>query len=332
MGHPRFRLLLAASFSQAPLLHGTQSNSGRDDGAGRAPFFVGEAMKRTGRVGHGRGVRSWVGNKGRERGARRERDGVKAGLRRQLRGGSDLGPSASYRSPQDDIEKKCMGPSANKERSPQDDNEMKFIDPPAGKKHPPQDDSDRKRAGREAHPLAKNARRMGQPELPGQDDHPKRFHFEWVKGCKERGEWAELCFMARAAGFGMGVLKPFGDSLRFDVGVLSGSRIWRVQVKSTIYRRRGNEYSLNVMGPGRKRYREGTVDFFAVYLIPEDQWYIIPYEALGKKLTVHFTPGGKRQKYARYLEAWELLMAEGSFCGGARVDTSNAQVREGRRE
>lgn len=129
----------------------------------------------------------------------------------------------------------------------------------------------------------------------------------WVKGCKERGEWAELCFMARAAGMGLGVLKPFGDSLRFDVGVACGERIWRVQVKSTIYCRRGNEYSLNMMGPGRKRYCPGTVDFFAVFLIPVNQWYIIPYEALGKKLTVHFTPGGKRQRYARYLEAWELL-------------------------
>lgn len=133
----------------------------------------------------------------------------------------------------------------------------------------------------------------------------------WIKGCKERGEWAELCFMARAAGLGMGVLKPFGDSLRFDVGVVSGERIWKVQVKSTIYCRRGNEYSLNMMGPGRKMYRPGTVDFFAVYLIPVNQWYIIPYGAMGKKLTVHFTPGGKRQKYARYLEAWELLESPG---------------------
>lgn len=140
----------------------------------------------------------------------------------------------------------------------------------------------------------------------------------WVKGCKERGEWAELCFMARAAGMGMGVLKPFGESMRFDVGVLSGGRILRVQVKSTIYCRRRNEYSLNVMGPGRKQYRRGTVDFFAVYLIPVDQWYIIPYEALGKKCTMHFTPGGKRQKYARYLEAWELLRGVGCLGCGER--------------
>ena len=129
----------------------------------------------------------------------------------------------------------------------------------------------------------------------------------WVKGCKERGEWAELCFMAKAAGMGLSVSKPLGDSQRYDVLVENGTRILRVQVKSTIYRRRGNEYSLNVMGPGRKRYEEGTVDFFAVYLIPVDEWYIIPYGALGKKLTLHFVPGGGRQKYRQYREAWNLL-------------------------
>lgn len=131
----------------------------------------------------------------------------------------------------------------------------------------------------------------------------------WLMGAKERGEWAELVFMVRCAGLGLGVMRPFGDSRRYDVAVETGERIVRVQVRSTIYKRRGREYSLNLMGPGRKRYRPGSVDYFAVYLIPENQWYIIPYEALGKKVTVHFTPGGKRQKYGEYLEAWGLLGA-----------------------
>ena len=117
----------------------------------------------------------------------------------------------------------------------------------------------------------------------------------------------ELCFMAKAAGMGMLVSRPLGDSCRYDVLVEAGGRILRVQVKSTMYRRRGNEYSLNVMGPGRKRYKAGTVDFFAVYLIPEDTWYIIPYEAMGKSVTIHFVPGGGRQKHEKYREAWNLL-------------------------
>jgi len=81
-----------------------------------------------------------------------------------------------------------------------------------------------------------------------------------------------------------------------------------VQVKSTIYKRRGDGYSLNVMGPKRKKYVPGTVDFFAVLLIPIDDWYIIPFEVMGRKnLSLHFTPKSKRQKYGKYQEAWELL-------------------------
>jgi hypothetical protein len=136
-----------------------------------------------------------------------------------------------------------------------------------------------------------------------------------LKHCKERGEWAELYFMMMAAGLGMKVSKPFGDSGRYDVGVESHlhqnqARVLRVQVKSTIYKRRGDCYSLNVMGPQRKKYRPGTVDFFAVLLIPIDDWYIIPFEVIGRKNTsLHFTPASKRQKYGPYREAWHLLQA-----------------------
>ena len=129
-----------------------------------------------------------------------------------------------------------------------------------------------------------------------------------IAHCKERGEWAELCFMERAARHGLRVSKPHGDSAPYDVVVEWDGWFRRVQVKSTIYRRRGESYSLNVIGPGRKAYRRGVVDFVAVYLIPIDRWYIIPYEALGeKKCSVHFKPGGIRQKYEEYREGWEKL-------------------------
>ncbi|MFZ0957697.1 MAG: group I intron-associated PD-(D/E)XK endonuclease [Candidatus Sulfotelmatobacter sp.] len=127
------------------------------------------------------------------------------------------------------------------------------------------------------------------------------------KGCKERGEWAELCFMARAKGLGVGVLTPHGESMAYDVAVESGGPISRVQVKSTTYCRRGTEYSLNVMGPGRNGYQPGTVDFFAVWVIPIGEWYIIPYAAMGKRKMLTFTPGSKRSKWIQYREAWDLL-------------------------
>ncbi len=95
------------------------------------------------------------------------------------------------------------------------------------------------------------------------------------------------------------MLKPFGESGRYDVAVENGGPIWRVQVKSTIYCRRGNEYSLNVMGPGRKQYKKGTVDFFAVWVIPEEEWYIIPYAAMGKKKTLCISRRGASGRSGR---------------------------------
>ena len=130
----------------------------------------------------------------------------------------------------------------------------------------------------------------------------------WIKNCKERGEWAELCFMAKAAEHGLRVSKPYGDSASYDVGVEQEGRILKVQVKSTLYRRRGTEsYSLNVHGPRRQRYRRGTVDFFAVYLIPANTWYILPFGKLKKNFSLHITMGSGRQKYEKYREAWGLL-------------------------
>ena len=56
-----------------------------------------------------------------------------------------------------------------------------------------------------------------------------------LKGCKERGEWAELYFMMLVVGLGMKVLRLFGDSGRYDVGVENG-REWcgcRLSLRST---------------------------------------------------------------------------------------------------
>lgn len=122
-----------------------------------------------------------------------------------------------------------------------------------------------------------------------------------------------------AAGLGMKVLRPFGQTGVYDVGVERFGRLQRVQVKSTIYRRRSGEFSLNVMGPGRKMYAPGTVDYFAVLLIPIDEWYIIPYEVLGESnCTLHLRPEGGRQIYREYREAWGLLTGE--VCGRRSSD------------
>ena len=43
---------------------------------------------------------------------------------------------------------------------------------------------------------------------------------------KLRGEWVELLFMARAAEHGLRVMKPRGDSSRYDFVVEAGGRFF----------------------------------------------------------------------------------------------------------
>lgn len=134
----------------------------------------------------------------------------------------------------------------------------------------------------------------------------KRF----IKNHKQRGEWAELRFMALAAEHGFNVTKPWGDSARYDFAIDHNGQFLRIQVKSTIARFCGG-YVCSFKSSRCQHYKRSEVDFFAVYVIPEDVWYIIPAE-VGTVLRGHFllAPHRKGQKYEPYMEAWDLLRAE----------------------
>ena len=143
---------------------------------------------------------------------------------------------------------------------------------------------------------------------------------------KRRGEWVEMQFMARAAAHGLTVSKPWGDSARYDFIVEQRGRFRRVQVKSTLQTAKHKNgppgaYLCNTIsrGPGGKvrTYSPAEVDFFALFVIPLDLWYIVPVSALrlpGRgacrersrtALLLDTTRPGNR--YFRYLEAWHLL-------------------------
>ena len=135
-----------------------------------------------------------------------------------------------------------------------------------------------------------------------------------MKGTKERGAWAELYFMVLAMSQGLKVSSPYGGLGPYDVGVEDGTGpILRVQVKCTLYQCRKGCYcmSINIKdgSRGRRGYAAGTVDFFAVYIIPTDDWYILPYALVGDRdANLYFRPGVKGQKYGEYREAWHLLV------------------------
>src|SRR5262250_1148397 len=66
---------------------------------------------------------------------------------------------------------------------------------------------------------------------------------------------------------------------------------------------------IRAISRGRERaYRRGAVDYFVVYLIPMDMWYILPFEKTRKtSVSLQFTPRKEGHKYEAYREAWHLL-------------------------
>src|SRR6266478_8495353 len=80
---------------------------------------------------------------------------------------------------------------------------------------------------------------------------------------KKKGEAAELAFMLKAVSLGFGVAKPWGDSERYDFILDSGTRLWRVQVKSTSALQSG-AYCVNAQRHANGNavaYRTGEIDF-----------------------------------------------------------------------
>jgi hypothetical protein len=131
---------------------------------------------------------------------------------------------------------------------------------------------------------------------------------------KERGEWVELRFMTEAVEHGFRVSKPWGDSSAYDVGIESGSRVLRVQVKSTDCRTEFGYLCQFKPNCHTQPYTLEQVDFFAAYVIPANVWYVIPAVVLlrgQQKKALTLLPVKPRHpdryKYECYREAWVLL-------------------------
>ena len=99
---------------------------------------------------------------------------------------------------------------------------------------------------------------------------------------KQRGEWAELLFMARAAEQGLSLARPWGDSSHYDIAIEHSGIFLRVQIKST-QARRGNSFKCHIDSNGVP-YRPDQLDFIAAYVIPEQVWFIIPARVTGRQV------------------------------------------------
>jgi len=131
------------------------------------------------------------------------------------------------------------------------------------------------------------------------------------QGTKKKGEAAELAFMLKAVSLGFGVAKPWGDSERYDFILDSGTRLWRVQVKSTSALHYG-AYSVKAQRNSNGKsiaYKTGEIDFLIALIVPEDCWYVIPLKAILSHKNVRIYPekDPRGWEYGKYREAWHLI-------------------------
>lgn len=170
---------------------------------------------------------------------------------------------------------------------------------------------------------------------------------------KDRGQWAELLFMATAARLGLNTCKPYGDNARYDVIVEAAGNLHRVQIKCTNDRRQKafntrcscyqaiskqarraaavpSATTRCLTGQPRRvftirRYTKRDVDFIAVYVIPEDSWFIIPIEHIHSTfLAVPQKNGSRRLRHReQFREAWHLLGAPSGLALHAAAEASS---------
>jgi len=131
----------------------------------------------------------------------------------------------------------------------------------------------------------------------------------------------EVAFMHKASSFGFSLALPYGHAHAYDFIVDSGSResgsresgskLWRVQVKTTAYKVRG-AYRVTICRRGNQSahaYTASEIDFVAVYIIPDDSWYILPVCVVAGHTTLRFRPSGdpRRDNYGHFREGWRRL-------------------------
>ena len=137
------------------------------------------------------------------------------------------------------------------------------------------------------------------------------------------GEMTEAGFQQRALCHGLDVSKPVGAVEPYDflAGILS--RNWRIQVKCILRLLPNGMYQVcvgrSVRGPNGGRisvpYSRDEVDFFAISLIPENSWYIVPREMVDGRcsLYIHARNHRKAGPWLPYFEAWDLLRQTGEY-------------------
>jgi hypothetical protein len=155
-------------------------------------------------------------------------------------------------------------------------------------------------------------RRATRGRIPASEESPAQQSSQQNGSARPKeGEQGELAFLSKASSLGFALSLPYGHMQRYDFVVDSGSRLWRVQVKTCNHMLNGL-YLVGTHHRANRRslaYTEAEIDFVAVYILPEKTWYILPVREVTDHRQLLFRPKGypRRDPYAHYREAWHLL-------------------------
>jgi hypothetical protein len=97
----------------------------------------------------------------------------------------------------------------------------------------------------------------------------------------EVGNLSESIVMAAYIKAGFSVSVPFGNGCAYDLVIDTGTRLYKVQVKTGWKRKgclayKGRRRIKDSSHDGMRSYRADEVDFFVIYFPPADAIYVMP--------------------------------------------------------
>jgi len=126
---------------------------------------------------------------------------------------------------------------------------------------------------------------------------------------QKQGTLGEIIFLKEAVKRDLKVSKPFSHHNKYDFIIDDDENLYRVQIKSCRMEGKGNGYRVRICnGNGsygkKSAYGKNEIDFFGIYLVPVETWFIIPRKATANNKSVYLLPNDKSSKYGKYQENW----------------------------
>ena len=85
-------------------------------------------------------------------------------------------------------------------------------------------------------------------------------------------------------------LNPLAEAGVVDLVLYKNKKFVRLQVKTAIFSKKENRFSISLYGSGRRQYKKNDFDYYVFYLYEVDTIYIVPLKILLNKVQAHFYP------------------------------------------